>query len=146
MTDQPALLPDEALLKSLEAAASKGEWTTHSQFGQIVDANGRSIGSVSFFGHGEEQAESNRAFVVAARNMVPVLLGRLDRTRAELDALKTKLRYYFDCEQAMFEGMHTGGQTLAAGPFDEMQETERELREMVGWPVPSGDAEGVGDG
>lgn len=49
------------------------------------------------------------------------------------DALKAKVRYWFDCEQAMFEGMATGGQTLAIGPFEEMQATQRELMEMVGW-------------
>ena len=62
----------------------------------------------------------------------------LEDLRAENQRLRDKLRYYFDCEQAMFEGMHNGGQTLAAGPFDEMQETERELREMVGWKPAAG--------
>lgn len=54
------------------------------------------------------------------------------------EALKAKVRYWFDCEQAMFEGMATGGQTLAAGPFEEMQATQRELMEMVGW-TPDGE-------
>lgn len=52
---------------------------------------------------------------------------------AAYDTLKTKVRYWFDCEVAMMRGMLEGGQTLAAGAFDEMQETQRELMEMVGW-------------
>lgn len=57
---------------------------------------------------------------------------------AAYDALKAKLRYWFDCEHAMLVGMVEGGQTLAAGPYDEMQETQRELMEMVGW-TPDGE-------
>jgi len=75
------LLPDEAHLQELEAAASSAPWSIYSHFGQIVADGGLSIGSVSFFGHGEEQANANRAFVVASRNMVPVLLRRLAAER-----------------------------------------------------------------
>jgi len=79
------LLPDEQHLQELEAAAPVGPWSIDPRFRGIFAGDGICIAD-----HDAKQDESNRAFVVASRNMTKTLLERIAALREKIEELEVE--------------------------------------------------------
>ncbi len=143
------LLPDEIELARLAAALTPDdEWYVNTEYRKRLYVGMTSEGEDAInlhywpgvLGSDEEAVWLNvAAFIVRSRNMVPVLLQRLQAERQELHTLKATLRTYFDAQAAYWHAMNNGGPTAAQGPHDALHAAEETLRAMVGWEMMVGE-------